>query len=189
MIDNLEKEKMAKYKRLNLFFYLIFFIFNFQNLILAEYLNSNCDNTKRDFLSIEYKEKIFSCRVAKQHSDDSYTACKKMVLFFTLSKDEFDCLDEEIQWQISDALDDFIAHSNIALQFLDEHSIHHDWIRVRKIKLIYDSGEKEEIDLDKENTFAWILFDRVKKPKIFFEVYTSTDMISEIENYFEIKKK
>lgn len=177
------------YKRLNLVFHSIFFIFIFQNLSGAEHSNLNCKEMKKDNITIESTTEKIPNSVPMQESDESYTVDKKMVLFFTLTQDEYDSLCENDQWQLSDALDDFYAYSHSLTKFLDEHNISHDWIKKRKIVFFYENGKKEELKFDKEESFAWILFDRVKKPKIFYGVYTSIDMITEVEKYFEIKQK
>ena len=179
---------MARYKRLiNFTFFLIFFVFNFQNLRGTEFINFSCVNSKKEIRSIESTNKEIYCLVPMQESDESYTACKKMVLFFMLSKEEFDSLCEDKQWDISDAFSDFSVYAHVLIKFLDEHNISHDWTTKRKIIFLYENGEKEEIKFEKEIFRAWILFDGVKRPKIFTIGGLSDEMISEVEKYFGIK--
>jgi len=155
----------------------------------TDYLNLKCEEIKKSSLSIESTIEEIYYSVSMQESDESYTVCKKMVLFFALSQDEFDSLCEDRQSDIGDALDDYYAYSNVLIKYLDEQSIHHDWTTIRKIIILYKNGEKEEIKFDKEIFIAWILFDGIKKPKIFTVGAQSGEMILEVENYFEIKQK
>jgi len=122
-----------------------------------------------------------------QELEKSYTVCKKMVIFFILSQEEYESLSEDRQWDVSDALDDFFVYTDRLMKFLDEYNIPHDWIKKRKIIFFYENGEKEEIKFEKEKFHAWILFDGIKRPKIYYQGGTANYMISEVKKYFGIK--
>ena len=76
---------MTRNKRLNLIFYLIFFIFNFQYLFGIEIVNPRFEKIKWKFPSIKTCIKIINCELLTQKSDDYYIVCEKKVLFFFTS--------------------------------------------------------------------------------------------------------
>lgn len=180
---------MAKYKRLNLIICLIFFIFNFQYIFGIEIVNPRFEKIKWKFPSIKTCIKIIKCELLTQKSDDCYIVCEKKVLFFSLPQAEIECISEDVQWQILDALDDFYTYSENLIPFLNAHNVPNDFIRMRKIIFVYENGEKEEIKIDREESLAWILFDRIRKPKINYDIVFTEKMLKEIENYFGIKSK
>ena len=186
----MEKEKIAKYKRMiNFTFFLVFFVFNFQNLIGIEFVNPRFEKIKWQFPSIKTCIKIINCELLTQKSDDCYIVCEKKVLFFSLPQAEIECISEDVQWQILDALDDYYTYSNNLIPYLNANNIPYDFIRVRKIMFIYENGDNEEIKIDMEESLAWILFDGVKKPKINYDIVFTEEMLKEMENYFGIKHK
>lgn len=74
------------------------------------------------------------------------------------------------------------------IPFLNAHNVPNDFIRVRKIIFVNENGKKEEVKSE-DTSLAWILFDGIKKPDIFLMIANTKDMLKEMENYFEIKKK
>lgn len=112
----------------------------------------------------------------------------KAVIYFTLSKSEYEQINEEIRWQTDEVLSDFYFYKNKVSDYLKNNNI--EQILTVKKQVIIQNKDIKNLTYNKsdfDHVVGIIMVNGQKDPKVFLGVGTDTDLIEMFKAYFEIQ--
>jgi len=113
---------------------------------------------------------------------------ENMIIYFTISKKEFDSYDTKKQNQVTEVLSDFYAYAEGARKVLKKHRLDPVYTVSRRLQFRYSNGKMEEVSIDNTKHIVGIVFvGNKKKPEIYYGIYSAGAICDMASRYFGIK--
>jgi hypothetical protein len=112
----------------------------------------------------------------------------KAVVYFSITNQEYEKIDEKIRWQTDEVLSDFYHYKDALSSFLKENGIK-EYFTAKK-QIAFQNSTKGKTVFKRSNfdhVVGIIMVDKNKEPRVFLGVGTDIDLIEEFKTYFEIK--
>lgn len=148
----------------------------------------NESTTKTDSLN---RDDIETTTIKEREKDYNYDTLKvegKVVVFFTISQQEYDLLPKDPNSGVDEVLDDFNYHAGIASDSMKRTGYETTITGSRYIQVKLDNGNFKTFDrlASQESIVGYLFSDGVKEPKIEYGVGTDLDLLSSFNDF---KKK
>lgn len=143
------------------------------------------DNRKAQAIQNETKRKNIN-----EEPDEPLIIKENTILFFAISQNEYNLLEEKLKYEVDELLYDFYRYAEKAIEILKKYGFEPRFSGSKNMIFKYSTGVEEKININtKEHMVALILFGNDKKAKIFYDVFQVDEILKKISEYFNIDIK
>jgi uncharacterized protein YdhG (YjbR/CyaY superfamily) len=141
--------------------------------------------TDKDSLVIDNVEVNTTKEKERSYTFDTLKVQGKVVVFFTISQEEYELLPKDTDTGVDEVLDDFNYYAGLAADSMKQAGYETMITGSRYIQIKFNDGTFKTFDrlAGKESIVGCIFSDGIKEPKIEYGVLTDLDLISTFTDF------